>query len=324
MVVKLIALFGLISSFLVGVLADNEIVEDYKVKELPSSYAHLGEGPHWDIATQNLYMVDLDVGKLKRLDYNQKKWYKCQIENATFATFIIPVEGTTDKFAVGIERQVAIVKWDGVSETCKVEKIILTVEQSYNNNRFNDAKCDPLGRLFAGTMRKSDFDLRTGHLFKLLKPNSYEVMLSNLGIANGLVWNEKGDKFYFVDSQDYNVKQYDYNTKTGEISNAIVISNTTSLPDGMTIDNKGFLYVAGNGGSAVLKIDPKKRKIVQKIEIPAKEITSCAFGGPNLDILFVTTANEKYPSSNAGKTYMVTGLGARGLPMTKLNLKHYN
>lgn len=303
----------------------------YTVEPLPDSFAGLGEGPHWDIATQSLYMVDLAAGKIMRYDYNQNKMYKCQIENEQFATFIVPIEGYSDKFAVGTERRVSIVTWDGISETCKVEKTILTVEQSekYENNRFNDAKCDPRGRLFLGTMHKTDYPMRTGHFYKFIKPDSYEVLKTDVGISNGLTWNEEAKKFYFIDSEDFNVKEYDYDVNTGEIKNPKVIFDLHNMrgdgidiiPDGMTIDSEGFLYVATFNGSAIFKIDPNNGKILMEIKLPCEQITSAAFGGPNLDILYVTTAGANNKPLPNGITYKITGLGAKGLPMTKLKLE---
>lgn len=94
-------------------------------------------------------------------------------------------------------------------------------------------------------------------------------------------------------------------------------------PDGMTIDADGFLYVATWGGSAILRIDPSTGKIVHTIEFPAQQITSAAFGGPNLDILYVTSAAQERNAPQpkpAGQLFAVTGLGVRGLPMNKVRL----
>ncbi|XP_055910556.1 uncharacterized protein LOC129944923 [Eupeodes corollae] len=340
-----IAILVLLSSLLLSVVADNvtismeanirvhnETVMSYKVEPLPDSFAELGEGPHWDIETQSLYMVDLSAGKIMRYDYKQNKMYKCQIENEHFASFIIPIEGAPNKFAVGIERRIVIVPWDGISESCKVEKTILTVEHSdskFDNNRFNDAKCDPHGRLFGGTMAKTDYSKRTGHLYRLMKTDAHELLKPDVGISNGLAWDEKAKKFYYIDSEDYNVKEYDYDINTGAISNPKVIfdlhnlrgDNINLLPDGMTIDAEGFLYVATFNGSAIFKIDPKSGKILVEIKLPCEQITSAAFGGPNLDILYVTTAAANNKPLPNGTTYKITGLGAKGLPMTKLKLE---
>lgn len=92
------------------------------------------------------------------------------------------------------------------------------------------------------------------------------------------------------------------------------------LPDGMTIDADGNLYVATFNGYTVFKIDPRTGTVLQEIKFPCKQITSVAFGGPELDVLFVTTASIGNQPEPAGTTYKVTGLGVKGLPMAKCNL----
>lgn len=195
----------------------------YKVEPLPDSHAELGEGPHWDIATQNLYYVDINAGKLLRYNYNENKVYKAKIEGEDLAGFVVPVEGTTDQFAVGAGRRVIIVQWDGVSETAKVLKTLFEVQTGdarFEGNRFNDGKCDPRGRLFAGTMRYvgDEFEHRWGELYKYEKGGKVEVVKSDVGISNGLAWNEKTKKFYYIDTTDYEVKEYDYDFETGKAS----------------------------------------------------------------------------------------------------------
>lgn len=95
------------------------------------------------------------------------------------------------------------------------------------------------------------------------------------------------------------------------------------VPDGMTIDTSGSLYVATFGASKIFKINPATGSIELEIELPAEQVTSAAFGGPNLDILFVTTAGKEFKSKQpppAGKLFKVTGLGVKGLPMKSVKL----
>lgn len=95
------------------------------------------------------------------------------------------------------------------------------------------------------------------------------------------------------------------------------------VPDGMTIDANGSLYVATFGGSTVYKINPSNGAVELEIKFPAEQVTSAAFGGPNLDILYVTTASKEFKSKQpvpAGKLFMVTGLGVKGTPMTSVKL----
>ncbi|XP_004520695.1 regucalcin [Ceratitis capitata] len=298
----------------------------YKLETIPNGETLIGEGPHWDVATQSLYFVDIDNAVLLRYDYKQNKTYSARLEGENFASFIIPVEGENGKFAVGCDRRVAIVAWDGVSPSAKVARNAYEVQsgEEFALNRLNDGKADPRGRLFAGTMYNDQKDLfaaRKGELYRFDKGKPVALIKSDIGISNGLTWNEKAGKFYFIDSCDYNVKEYDYDLETGVASNPkIVFKHASHLPDGMTIDTEGNIYIATFTGHTVYKVKPSTGEVLLEIKFPCKQITSVAFGGPNLDILYVTTSKLNDQPPPAGSTFKVTGLGAKGLPMTKVRI----
>ncbi|XP_037818666.1 regucalcin isoform X1 [Lucilia sericata] len=306
----------------------------YKVEEIQGSLADMGEGPHWDVASQNLYYVDINAGKILRYSYKENKVYKAKVEGEEYASYIIPVEGTSDQFAVGCGRRCLVVRWDGVSPTAKPISTLFEVQMGNDRNesiRLNDGKCDSKGRLFAGTMRHVGdlYEHRWGELYKYEKGGKIDIIKSDVGISNGLTWNDKLKKFYFADTADFEVKEYDYDVNTGQINiNKPKITldfrkNTTKnhlLPDGMTIDTEGNIYVATFNGYAVYKINPSTGKILLEIKIPCLHVTSVAFGGPNLDILFVTTANEGDLPPPCGSVFKVTGLGVKGYPMTNVKI----
>ncbi|XP_011200668.2 regucalcin isoform X1 [Bactrocera dorsalis] len=309
----------------------NNVTMSYKIEPLPNSYAHLGEGPHWDIETQSLYYVDIEAGKILRHDYQEDKVYHSKVEDVELASFIVPVEGQSDKFVVGAGRRVLVVTWDGVSPTSKVDRVLFEVQQDeqYIVNRFNDGKADPRGRLFAGTMRYvgDEFKDRWGELYKYEKGGKVSVVKTDVGISNGLAWNEKTNKFYYIDTTDYEVKEYDYDFDAGVPTKPKVVFDLRRpnpkdniLPDGLTIDSDGNLYVATFNGHTIYKVNPSTGKVLLEIKLPTKQITSAAWGGPNLDILYVTTSAKFEQPAPAGTTYKITGLGATGLPMTKVQL----
>ncbi|XP_036345033.1 regucalcin-like, partial [Rhagoletis pomonella] len=301
----------------------------YKVEAVPNSYGEHGEGPHWDIESQSLYYVDIEAGKLLRYDYQENKVYKSKIEGEDLASFVIPIEGQNGKFIVGAARRAIIVDWNGVSNTSKVDSVLFEVEagEKYAGNRFNDAKVDPRGRFFGGTMQYIGNDTYPlAALYKYDKGNVSTVK-KDVGISNGLAWNEKLKKFYYIDTDTYEVNAYDYNFDTGVPSNPKVIFDLHGakpeddlLPDGMTIDSEGNLYVATYNGHTVYKVNPSTGEVLLEIKLPTKQITSAAWGGPNLDILYVTTSAINDQPAPAGTTFKVTGLGAKGLPMSKLQL----
>lgn len=303
----------------------------HKIEAIPDSWATVGEGPHWDIESQSLFYVDVNTGWLLRYDFRENKVYKSKIEGEDLAGFITPIYQKCNQFAVGCGRKLQIISWDGIAPTCKVIRTLFEVqpEDKYKEVRFNDGKCDPQGRLFVGTMKYGgdEWSSRLGMLFKYTRGGKVEMIKDDIGISNGLCWNEKRKKFYFIDTTDYDVKEYDYDIKTGVICNPKIIFDLRKnskedhlWPDGMTIDTEGNIYVATFNGSTLYKVDPCRCKVLMEIEMPVKRITSCAWGGPNLDILFVTTSDRFGEQPPAGTTYKITNLGARGEPMTRLKL----
>lgn len=138
-------------------------------------------------------------------------------------SFIIPVEGTKDQFAIGIGRRVGIIQWNGVSATAKLLRIAFEVEKdiALKFNRFNDAKADPKGRFFGGTMRLEEcgdlFDSTSGNLYRFAKGEEVQVLKKNISVSNGLAWNEQLKKFYFIDSCQLDVKEFDYDPETGKL-----------------------------------------------------------------------------------------------------------
>lgn len=194
----------------------------YKIEALPNSYTEVGKGPQWDPVSQSLYYVDVDTGKLLRYDYKENKVYKCKLEGEKLVAFIVPIEGNPCEFAVGCLRRAVIVNWDGVSETCKVNRTLFEVQpgEKFKNNRFNDGKCDPCGRLIAGTMKfgGNEFEERFGALFSYKKGGKVDVIKTDVGISNGVAWDVNAKKMYYVDTADFEVKAFDYNFETGVAS----------------------------------------------------------------------------------------------------------
>ena len=125
-----------------------------------------------------------------------------------------------------------------------------------------------------------------------------------------MVWNDDNTKFYFIDSLTYEIHQYDYDITSGDIQNekvAVSVDKKIGLPDGMAIDSENHLWVALFDGGKVIRINPETGETVFKVSVPAPKVTSCAFGGGNLDELFITTACrmmndeqlEAYPCSGS-------------------------
>nr|BAM19641.1 regucalcin [Papilio xuthus] len=292
--------------------------------------AVLGEGPHWDDKQQALYFVDINLKSINKYVPATGVHTKTLLDGRV--GFIVPVDGTNDQFVVGVERKFLIIQWDGENNSkVKIVKELGEVDQDVPTTRINDGKADPKGRLYAGTMGHEEppgnFLMEKGSLYRLDRRGIVK-MCSSISISNGLAWDLREKAMYYNDSPECKIRRYDYDVDTGDICNLKYIfdfkkNDIEGFPDGMTIDTDGNLWVAVFDGSCVLKIDPKAGSVLQKIPIPAKQVTSVTFGGPNLDVLFVTTASMNIKEEQkppCGATFMVLGLGVKGHPNVNFKL----
>lgn len=201
---------------------------DYKLEKVEASpKSVLGEGPHWDHKSQSLYYVDIFGNKCSVLRYclAEEIVYCAKIPGQPVVTFIIPVAGTKDQFVVGLSRAVGVIRWDGKSRKAILLRIVLPIEHCSNcqNNIFNDAKADPGCRLFAGTKRSEACADRItptyGNLYRVGggEPTLILNKPKSVRISNGLAWSTKLNKFYYIDSCAYNIKEYDWDPCTGDI-----------------------------------------------------------------------------------------------------------
>ncbi|KAF2906145.1 hypothetical protein ILUMI_00037 [Ignelater luminosus] len=304
------------------------------VIEVVTNRVTLGEGPHWDIPSQSLYYVDILGQALHKYVPATNTHTKAKIEGGPVG-FAVPVQGRKNSFVIGLGRKIALVKWNGVSEEVSEMKILVEVDNEIGhlNNRFNDGKADPTGRLWAGTMGPEPeigkLEPEKGSLYTLANTCQVKRHLKKVSISNGLAWNPQLQKMYYIDSPLRTIDQYDYDVTKNEISNKKVVfdfdkHNIPGVPDGMTIDADGNLWVAVFNGGRLIKINPNTSELLDTIYFPAKQITAIAFGGPNLDTLYVTSAQlvvdgESQPEP-AGAVFKVTNVGAKGLPCANVRL----
>ena len=172
-------------------------------------------------------------------------------------------------------------------------------------NRFNDGKCDPRGRLWAGTMHvEADRDREpTGALYRW-SGGSLEEVIPRVSLSNGLGWSPPGDTMYFSDTHAGTVWAYDYDLATGAIADRRAFAKVPledGVPDGLTVDSAGNVYVAIWRGSRLDVFAPDGTRVAQ-IPVPVRNPTSCGFGGADLRTLFITTmpaGNEDDPRSGS-------------------------
>ncbi|XP_049771797.1 regucalcin-like [Schistocerca cancellata] len=285
----------------------------------------LGEGPHWDADKKVLYFVDIGGNRVHKYDPATRTLKSLTLEGVHF---IIPVKGKADKFVISMGRNVVLMTWDGESSEPAALEVIATVddEDGSRDNKINDAKADAAGTLWSGTLGpivNNEITPEKGILFNLAKDRSTKTHVTKISISNGFAWSPDNKTMYYIDSATGKIDAFDFDITESKIGNRRTVFNfkengVEGLPDGQTIDTDGNLWVACFGGKQVIQVDPRTGRLLRRVEIPALNVTSVAWGGAGLDELFVTTGSigmdrpDELPM--AGCTFRVTGLGARGLP----------
>jgi sugar lactone lactonase YvrE len=192
-------------------------------------------------------------------------------------------------------------------------------------NRCNDGKAGPDGRLYFGTMHSPSVVPRPadGKLYVLDHDLTIRVLLEPVTISNGIAWAPDGRTMYYIDTPTMEVAAFDFDAGKGAISNrrvAFRIPPGTGSPDGCTMDAEGKLWVAQWGGSRVVRYDPATGAVLAIVRLPTSHVSSVAFGGPALDEIYITTAKEFMDEAQrareplAGHVFVVRNSGFKGLP----------
>lgn len=267
----------------------------------------LGECPVW--WEGYLYRTDIIGKTLHRIDVNTGRE-----EHRQFSVMIgcfAPRAG--GGFVAGTEDGFAFLDFDGASL-----EFISDPESDKPGNRFNDGKCDPAGRFWAGTKSSKPKDAA---VYTLEKDGSVAARIEGVSISNGLAWNGGQSRLYYNDTPTHQIAVFDYDSATGNITNRRVLHDFEGEnPDGMTIDTEDNLWVCLWGSSKAVCVDTKSGKIIEEINLPVSQPSSLAFGGAELDTLYITSAREGLSSEQldteplAGKVFFVKP-GARGRPV---------
>lgn len=284
-------------------MATADLVLDAKAK--------LGEGPFWHGREKRLYWVDIESKILNIFDPGDR----------TNRAIHLPSRIGTAAPTTGRDLLVALE--DGIyrldPETEALTKIV-DPEPDRTDNRFNDGKCSPEGRFWAGTM-SLERKIGAASLYCLHPDGRIEMKASDVTTSNGLAWSAGGTTMYYIDTRKQSVRAFDYDVDTGNIANervVVEVPENMGHPDGMTIDNDGMLWVALFHGGAVSRWNPETGELIEKHDVPAKNVTACTFGGEDLETLYITTARiattdaelERYPEAG-GVFSLRTGVGGQ-------------
>lgn len=249
----------------------------------------LGEGTLWDAEGAKLWWVDI---------YGKRLFWYDPVTREHRAHETPDVIGTV---VIGEDSSPVIAQGCGVGVfdvgASRVTNSTL-VEPRGKGYRLNDGKCDPRGRLWVGTIVE-DGPEGSAELYCVELGASASVkprvtsLLSGVTISNGLVWANEGRTFYYIDTPTQQVFAFDCDLQSLRLSNRRAVFEFPSdmgSPDGMTVDAEGQLWIALFGGRGVVRLDPVRSELTGRVDVGAKNVTSCAFGGPHMNTLFISTA----------------------------------
>ena len=248
------------------------------------SKSSLGECPVWSAHERVLYWVDINAPSLNRFD------------PATGGNVAMPMPESIGSFAlragggfiVALRGGIWLARADG-----KLERKILDAPYDPAHHRFNDGRCDPQGRFFAGTMNERR-DAYSAELLRIDADCTMTPILKDLMISNGLAWSPDGRTMYHADTPTHAVRAFDYDPASGAITRPrtfVAWTGETDRPDGATIDSAGNYWSAFYRGGKVVKVSPLGQ-VLAEYPVPAMCPTMCAFGGADLRTLYVTSARQ--------------------------------
>lgn len=263
-----------------------------------------GEGPIWH--QDHLYYVDIEGHQVHRFNPQtgeQKSW-----EVGERVGTVVPRK--SGGLVIAGDKGFSFL--DEVSGELTP---IADPESDIADNRFNDGKCSPDGRFFAGSIsliKKQG----SAKLYRLDPDLSVHEAYGPVTNSNGIAWSANGKTCYYIDTPRKEVLAFDY--QDGKLLNMRSLLHTSHIdasPDGMTIDSEGHLWIAFCHGGCVSCFDPENGDELHRVTLPCLETTACAFGGPDLKELYVTTGVHKsVEEEHAGRLFAVHGLGVRGMP----------
>ena len=255
-------------------------MENYEVQLIGQEKFELGESPFYDPRFDRYSWVDIIRGEIWTMNEDGERF--C-LEFGQPVGAAVPVSA---------KEGLLLAAKDGLyyldDGTVTLVKDLSEYFKPYL--RTNDAKADPMGRVFFGSSLAEDGRQPEGSLYRFSE-TGIEIVEAHTKIANGMAWSGDHTKFFFADSEEHAVFVYDYDEQSGAVSNRrVLFTIEDGVPDGMCIDAKDHLYVAVWGGSRIEKRDGTIGEKLGEIAVPAKQVTSCCFAGEDLKTLFITTA----------------------------------
>lgn len=274
----------------------------------------LGEGPLWDVEQERLYWIDSFDGRVFRATADGRE-IRCWDVPQKIGSMAIRKDGRGAVVSLALGFHFLDFGTGDVA-------LVADPEPDKPNNRLNDGKVDRRGRFFAGSMDTME-EGPNGALYRLDPDLTVTRIDDGIIVSNGPCWSPDGGTFYFNDTWSGEIWAYDYDQDRGAVSNrrsfARVDRSRGGAADGSTVDAEGFLWNALVYDGRLVRYAPDGR-VDRIIEMPVKKVTSVMFGGPDLDILYVTSMAKpplpRFPGDGVlrGSLFAIRGLGIKGLP----------
>lgn len=254
-------------------------------------HSDVGESPVWDRERGGLWWVDLLRGEL-HFWHADGNWTQFPSIGQSLG-FVVPAQN--GEFVAGTRDGIGILDVMGRFE------MVVPVEPGRPDFRMNDGKCDPQGRLWAGTM--SDKTHTDGRLYRMDTNWDVEMVFQGLGVPNGIGWSRDGRLMYLADTGRRSLEFWRYDPARGvpmERLHVVSFAASDGGPDGLTVDAEDCAWVCMWGGHSVRRYAPDAR-LLDVVEIPALNAASCAFGGQDFNDLYITTARFGMTANQLGK-----------------------
>lgn len=261
----------------------------------------LGESPVWDFENKRIMWLDIFKSELHQF-YPGLQQHTAVELNKIPGCITLNSQG---HLLAAVHDGFAFVDPD----SGKLE-MLAEVEGDNPDNRFNDGKCDSSGRFWAGTMSMSGKP-EAGNVYALETNGEVSLKIEGVSCSNGMAWSKDNSKFYYIDTPTKQVVSYDFDLGSGNIANKQVVINFSSkdgMPDGMTIDSDGMLWIALWDGGKVVRVNPDTGLILESVSLPVSRITSCIFGGDKLQDLYITSAKTGLTEAELALQPMAGGL----------------
>lgn len=244
--------------------------------------AKLGEGPLWDSETRRLIWIDIVGRAILTTDPATGHTDEVSTPSDVGAVALVESGGLLAALQDGVYLRSPSGGWNQIAE----------IEALDQSTRMNDGKCDPEGSFVGGTMAR-DLSPRMGALYRVRGDGVTEQLLDGVSVSNGLDWNHDGDTMYYIDSPTRRLTAYPYDHRSpnlGEPVSLVEFADDGAVPDGMTVDGDGCLWVAFWGGRSVRRYTPEG-VLDAIVDLPVSNVTSCTFGDDDLATLYITTAS---------------------------------